>query len=63
MNYATKLSKVHVLLILFLFLLVACSSSPSNKDAHTLVYAAGQLGTVRDDGCIVLYLYPSESLI
>lgn len=35
MNHATKLSKVHVLLILFLFLLVACSSSPSNKDAHT----------------------------
>lgn len=62
-NDAIKLGQVYVLLLLSLFLLVSCSSSPSNKDAHTLVYAAGQLGTVRDDGCIVLYLYPSESLI
>lgn len=60
-----KASLIHYCSLSILsFSLASCSCSPSVKDApHTLVYTAGPLGEVRDDRCIVLYLYSSGNLI
>lgn len=43
-------------------ILSSCKNGESARDAYTLVYAAGELGTVPDKGCIVVNILSDATI-
>lgn len=62
-----KFSRNRIVTILSLAILAslfaACNSDQDPRNAHTLVYAIDDLGSVPDNGCIVIRTYPSNNCI